>query len=202
MPGNTGRDVFDREQAEKLLYPTKGLPGGGQLEVRMEISPDHPDRDVRGASIGFSARSASRAFSTNWRRSFFSSSADRLASPTTCTIPFPSTVRLAPTIFATGRAAVICTVGIPAFSSSVVIAAPLRVLVPQVDVTIIASMPKRFAFSAISRPIRRVFDSGLAKPEVDRNSSWSLPMAPSFSNSRITSSGTSRSGSWRTNCAS
>ena len=117
-------------------------------------------------------------------------------------MPLPSTVRLAPTILATGNAAVICTVGMPAFSNSVVIAAPLRVLVPHVEVRMIASMPNRLAFSAISRPMRRVFDSGLAKPEVERNSSHNSPMAPSVYNSRITSSGTSRSGSWRTNCAS
>ncbi|HEX6172716.1 MAG TPA: hypothetical protein VF089_01785, partial [Candidatus Binatia bacterium] len=60
---------------------------------------------------------------------------------------------------AIGIAEVICTVGIPAFSNSVVIAAPLRVLVPQVDVNITASIPSRLALSAISRPMRRVFDS-------------------------------------------
>lgn len=86
-------------------------------------------------------------------------------------MPLPSTSRLAPTILATGNAEVICTVGIPAFSSSVVIAAPLRVLVPQVEVRMIASIPSFFAFSAISRPIRRVLDKGLAKPEVEKNSS-------------------------------
>ena len=50
MANKTGGDVFDREQAEKLLYPAQDLPGGGQLEVRMEVSPDHPDPDVRGVA--------------------------------------------------------------------------------------------------------------------------------------------------------
>ena len=50
MANKTGGDVFDRSQAEKLLYPANGLPGGGQLEVRMEISPDHPDPDIRGVA--------------------------------------------------------------------------------------------------------------------------------------------------------
>ncbi len=50
MANKTGGDIFEREQAEKLLYTAKGLPGGGQLEVRMEISPDHPDPDVRGVA--------------------------------------------------------------------------------------------------------------------------------------------------------
>jgi len=144
---------------------------------------------------GFSPRSASNAFSTNRRRTFFSASGSRFASPTTCTMPFPSTSRLAPTIFAMGSAEVICTVGIPAFSNSVVIAAPLRVLVPHVEVRMTASIPSCFAFCAISRPIRRVFDNGFAKPDVEKNSSWSSPMAPSRSNSRMTSRGTSRSGS-------
>jgi dienelactone hydrolase len=40
----------DTEQIEKILYPGRGLPGGGQLEVRMEVSPDHPDPDVRGVA--------------------------------------------------------------------------------------------------------------------------------------------------------
>ncbi len=86
-------------------------------------------------------------------------------------MPLPRTSRLAPTIFATGSAAVICTVGIPAFSNSVVIAAPLRVLVPHVEVRMIASMPSSLALAAISRPIRRVFDNGLDRPEVEINSS-------------------------------
>src|SRR5262245_26802209 len=43
MTSKTGGDVFDKAAAEKFLYPANGLPGGGQLEVRMEISPDHPD---------------------------------------------------------------------------------------------------------------------------------------------------------------
>jgi len=50
MPNQAGGDVFNREQAEKLLYPAKGLAGGGQLEVRMEVSPDHPDPDIRGVA--------------------------------------------------------------------------------------------------------------------------------------------------------
>src|SRR5687768_6343253 len=50
MANPKGGDVFNREQAEKLLYPAKGLAGGGQLEVRMEVSPDHPDPDIRGVA--------------------------------------------------------------------------------------------------------------------------------------------------------
>jgi dienelactone hydrolase len=43
-------DILNREQAEKALYPASGLPGGGQLEVRMEISQFHPDPDIRGVA--------------------------------------------------------------------------------------------------------------------------------------------------------
>jgi hypothetical protein len=50
MANKTGGDIFERDQATKLLYPAQGLPGGGQLEVRMEISADHPDPDVRAVA--------------------------------------------------------------------------------------------------------------------------------------------------------
>jgi hypothetical protein len=50
MATSSGGDVFTREQAENFLYPAKGLPGGGQLEVRMEVSPDHADPDVRAVA--------------------------------------------------------------------------------------------------------------------------------------------------------
>src|SRR5258706_9653657 len=50
MANKTGGDGFERPQAEAFFYPAKGLPGGGQLEVRMEVSADHPDPDVRGVA--------------------------------------------------------------------------------------------------------------------------------------------------------
>ena len=50
MAKETGGDVLNKENAEKALYPARGLPGGGQLEVRMEISADHPDPDIRGVA--------------------------------------------------------------------------------------------------------------------------------------------------------
>ena len=67
-------------------------------------------------------------------------------------MPRPGTMRLGPTAFATGNKVVIWAAGIPAFSISCVIAAPLRVLVPQVEVRITAStwgilQPRRY-FSA------------------------------------------------------
>jgi dipeptidyl aminopeptidase/acylaminoacyl peptidase len=46
MAANSG-DVLNRESAEKALFPGSNLPGGGQLEVRMVLSADHPDPDIR-----------------------------------------------------------------------------------------------------------------------------------------------------------
>ena len=42
-----GGEVLDKDSAERALFPASGLPGGGQLEVRMEISANHPDPDIR-----------------------------------------------------------------------------------------------------------------------------------------------------------
>jgi len=84
-------------------------------------------------------------------------------------MPHPWTTRFEPTILATGMTEVTWATAMPAFSSSVVIAAPLRVEVPHVDVRITASTPSAFNFCAISRPSRRLLARGLAKPEVDTN---------------------------------
>jgi dienelactone hydrolase len=51
MAKATGGDVLDKERAEKVLYSGLGLPGGGQLEIRMEISAGHPDPDIRGVAL-------------------------------------------------------------------------------------------------------------------------------------------------------
>ncbi len=56
----------------------------------------------------------------------------------------PRMIRLEPTVSATSVMGVTCATGMPAFSISVVIAAPLRVLVPQVEVRITASTPASF----------------------------------------------------------
>jgi hypothetical protein len=45
-----GKDVLDKEHAEKMLYSGRGLPGGGQLEIRIEISAEHPDPDIRSVA--------------------------------------------------------------------------------------------------------------------------------------------------------
>jgi dipeptidyl aminopeptidase/acylaminoacyl peptidase len=38
--------ALDPEEAERVLYPAKGLPGGGQMEVRMMVESEHPDPDI------------------------------------------------------------------------------------------------------------------------------------------------------------
>jgi len=47
MAKGDGKDVLDREHAARMLYSGRGLTGGGQLEIRIEISADHPDPDIR-----------------------------------------------------------------------------------------------------------------------------------------------------------
>jgi dienelactone hydrolase len=39
--------VLDKDESRKLLYPAANLAGGGQLEVRIMVSAEHPDPDVR-----------------------------------------------------------------------------------------------------------------------------------------------------------
>src|SRR5205807_9022968 len=50
MVNQVGGDVLNREVAEKALYSGRGLPGGGQLQIRIEVSADHPDPDIRGVA--------------------------------------------------------------------------------------------------------------------------------------------------------
>ena len=82
-------------------------------------------------------------------------------------MPCPLMMRFGPSDWATVGIAVIWATGMPAFSISSVIAAPLRVLVPQVDVRITASTFASLSRWAISRPIRRLFSRGLAFPVVE-----------------------------------
>lgn len=64
------------------------------------------------------------------------------------------TIRLAPTVFAIETRLAICTIGKPAFSISLVIVAPQRVHVPQVEVKMTAETCASSRCWAISAPIR------------------------------------------------
>ena len=46
MVRNAMAQTVDPAEAERVLYPAKGLPGGGQMEVRMMVESEHPDPDV------------------------------------------------------------------------------------------------------------------------------------------------------------
>jgi hypothetical protein len=40
-------ETFDPDEAARILFPAPGLPGGGQMEVRMVAEGEHPDADMR-----------------------------------------------------------------------------------------------------------------------------------------------------------
>jgi dienelactone hydrolase len=50
MAREPNADVRNKQDIERELYAGSGLPGGGQLEIRMEISANHPDPDIRGVA--------------------------------------------------------------------------------------------------------------------------------------------------------
>src|SRR5438876_361796 len=148
-------------------------PHGGVVAPGAQVVGEDVESDRRGHSrvntVGrtTSVRSAWSACSTMRRRNAFSSSGERSALPSGWMIPAADTMRLAPTITATGVMVETCTVGSPARSSSRVIAAPQRVLVPQVEVRMTASTPAARSFSAISRPMRALWASVVATPTVE-----------------------------------
>ncbi len=75
-------------------------------------------------------------------------------------------IRFAPTAKAMDVMVHICTVGIPARSSSFVIVAPQRVPVPQVEVRITACTPSAIKTRAISWPNLRPFSRVVPLPVV------------------------------------
>ena len=125
----------------------------------------------------------------------FSSGASKSAFPTGCKIPAPGMTLFEPTMRAMGVIVEICAVGNPDLSSSFVITAPQRVLVPHVDVKITASTPPAFIASAMPCAIISAFFKEVATPAVVYTFSWTLPITPSSSSSRKASRGTRRLGS-------
>ena len=96
-------------------------------------------------------------------------------------MPEPVMTRFEPTINATGVIVVTWAVGIPALSISTAIAAPQRVLVPQVEVKITPSTPSVLSCSAMLRPILLAFSRVVAAPVVEKIVSQSFLIIPSFS---------------------
>jgi len=81
-------------------------------------------------------------------------------------MPAPGTIRLEPIIRAIGVIVVIWTVGIPFRSSSLVITAPQRVLVPQVEVRMTVSTPLSFIAATMPWAIFFAFANDVATPAV------------------------------------
>jgi len=100
------------------------------------------------------------------RRNAFSEPASSSALPRGLTILKAVIMRLEPTITATGVIVHICAVGIPSRSSSLVSAAPQRVLVPQVEVTIAPDAPSDVSCLAIACPISLAVSRAVATPVV------------------------------------
>jgi dipeptidyl aminopeptidase/acylaminoacyl peptidase len=46
MAQNAMGQTLDPAEAERILYPAPGLPGGGQMEVRMMVEGEHPDPHI------------------------------------------------------------------------------------------------------------------------------------------------------------
>ena len=81
-------------------------------------------------------------------------------------MPPPGITRFEPTIMAMGVMVDIWLVGIPALSSSFVINAPQRVLVPQVEVKTTASIPSSLIALAMPSPIVLALTKEVATPAV------------------------------------
>ena len=86
----------------------------------------------------------SSARNTNSRRNAFSFSGESSGFPVGLVMPPEAMARSEPTSLATGIIVQICVTGISNFSISLLIAAPQRVLEPQVDVRITPVTPAAF----------------------------------------------------------
>ena len=135
------------------------------------------------------------ALNTSSLRNSFSFSGDRSGLPVGLIMPPEGMARREPTSLATGIIVQICATGICSFSISLLIAAPQRVLEPQVEVKITPCTPAAFRRAAICSPICVAFSTAAWAPPVAWIISCKLPMTPSFSNWRRVSNGTRRFGS-------
>ena len=162
------------------------------LQYLVFQGPDSKERTLHSWTSSFKI---CRARKTRSRRNSFSFSGGKSGFPVGLTIPPEAMARSEPTSFATGIIVQICTTGICSRSISLLIAAPQRVLEPQVEVRMTPVTPADFSRSAMLWPMRVAFSTAAWAPPVAWMDSWSLPMTPCCSKSRITSRGTSRCGS-------
>jgi hypothetical protein len=81
-------------------------------------------------------------------------------------MPPEARARSEPTSLATGIIVQICATGISSRSISLLIAAPQRVLDPQVEVRITPCTPPAFKRSAICRPMLVAFSTAACAPPV------------------------------------
>jgi hypothetical protein len=82
------------------------------------------------------------------------------------TILIPGTTLGEPTMTATGVMVHICTTGTPDSSISLLSAAPQRVLVPQVEVSITPDTPRALRSAPIAFPIRLELSTVVETPAV------------------------------------
>ena len=100
-----------------------------------------------------------RARRISSRRNSFSLSGDKSGLPVGLTMPPEAIARIEPTSFATGIIVQIWVTGISSFSISLLIAAPQRVLEPQVEVRITPVTPAAFSRCAMSLPMVVAFST-------------------------------------------
>jgi hypothetical protein len=110
--------------------------------------------------------SSNSAFITISRLNAFSAPGLNSALPRGLTILIPATTRGEPTMTATGVIVHICTTGTPDRSISLLSAAPQRVLVPQVEVSITPETPPAFRSAPIALPILLEFSTVVDTPAV------------------------------------
>ena len=84
--------------------------------------------------------------------------------PVGLTMPPEAIARSEPTSFATGIIVQVCVTGISSFSISLLIAAPQRVLEPQVEVRMTPVTPAAFKRSAICLPMVGSYGFSLRLP--------------------------------------
>ena len=141
--------------------------GGGLMSLRITVHAEALEAFRTFLVTGSILKSYSwtssfricKARKTRSRRNSFSFCGVSSGFPVGLTIPPEAMARSEPTSFATGIMVQICTTGICSRSISLLIAAPQRVLEPQVEVRMTPVTPADFNRSAMPWPIRVAFST-------------------------------------------